>query len=394
MNDSISRAIRLALAMLATCIGVADARADEIIKLGLSLPLSGPGVVWGKGDEWMCKRAAEEVRAAGGFKIKGQVYNFECVSYDNKYTAGEGAKVAQTMINRDGIKIVNVMGTATVAATQSLSERQGVLLFMESWGRSIKGPKFPMSFSAGNGPLETFPVLAKVVLAAHPQIKTIALLNPNDSTGHECEAVSRAVWEKAGVNVVSSDFYERGTTEFQPIASRMAALKADAVSLGASPTADAGAVLKELDVRGWKGVKILDAGTGADSLKATAGASANDVYMGAAVTFDAPETTAYQRKVNDEARAYLGDSLNEIHICFYDVVYAIKAAMEKAQSIAPADVAKALPTSTYRSFYGTDARYGGADVYGSPMQAQLPVIISQVVDGKLVQRARVVPDIK
>src|SRR5690606_17097028 len=123
----------------------------ETIKLGMSIPLSGAGANWGKGSEWLCTKAAEEIKAAGGVKVKDATYNFECVGYDNKYNAAEGAKVAQALVARDGVKYVaGSIGVAPVRALQSLTERRGVLLFTAAWGNSIKGPKFPLTFSQMN----------------------------------------------------------------------------------------------------------------------------------------------------------------------------------------------------------------------------------------------------
>jgi branched-chain amino acid transport system substrate-binding protein len=63
--------------------------------------------------------------------------------------------------------------------------------------------------------------------------------------------------------------------------------------------------------------------------------------------------------------------------------------MEKAQSVDPKAVAKALPSVTFDSFYGKSG-FGGAATYGSPQQMLLPVIVTQLKDGKLVEVARIV----
>ncbi|MBM0206460.1 ABC transporter substrate-binding protein [Micromonospora sp. STR1s_5] len=275
-----SLAVGAGVTLLLTLGGV---QAQETIKLGLSIPLSGAGANWGKGSEFMCKKAAEEVAKSGGVKVEGKTYNFECVAYDNKYNAAEGTKVAQTLLNRDGVRFIGgSLGTAPVQALQSLSERQGVFLFTTGWGPSIKGPKFPLTFTQMNTPFEILPPLIQYVHEANPSAASVAILNPNDATGRDTEAVSKKVWGGVGVKLLSSDFYERGTTEFQPIAARIAAMKPDIVDLGTMPPADAGAVLRELDVLGWKGVKVVEVGTGADALKAAAGNAAEGVYMGAA----------------------------------------------------------------------------------------------------------------
>ena len=54
----------------------------------------------------MCRKAAQEIREAGGVKVGSQTVNFDCVAYDNKYTAAEGAKVALFDIDLEGARRV------------------------------------------------------------------------------------------------------------------------------------------------------------------------------------------------------------------------------------------------------------------------------------------------
>ncbi len=367
-------------AIVASAALTAPAHSQQVIKLGLSLPLSGSGANWGKGSEIMCKEAARNVNQGGGVKVGGKVYNFECVAYDNKYTAAEGTKITQTLLKKDGVKfIAGSVGTAPARAMQSLTEREGVVMFTTAWGHTIKGPKFPLTFTQMNTPPEFVESLVPYIKQAHPNIKTVALLNPNDATGQDLEKMARAAWEKAGVKVVASDWYERGTTEFQPIAAKVAKAKPDVVDLGAAPPPDAGRVFKELKALGWKGVQVVQAGTGAEGLLATGGDAADKTYLGAAIAFD-DNSSALQKRLNEAVVAGTGESLNSIQIGFYDAVMALKAAMEKAQSIDPKVVAKTLPDTIFDGSWGKTG-FGGANFYGSAQQMLLPVIVTQV-DGK------------
>jgi branched-chain amino acid transport system substrate-binding protein len=369
-----------------------SAGAQGTIGIGITAPMSGAGALWGKASKWLCKRAAEEIKESGGVKVKGQSYNFDCLAYDNKMTAAEGTKVAQTMLNRDGLKYVYGFGTAAILAAQTMTERQGVVLMNTSWGMSSKGPKFPLTFAVNNTPVEIMPAVAKYVTTAHPQAKTIVLLNANDASGHEAESVYKPTWEKAGVKVLSSDFYERGTTEFQPVAARIAALKPDIVDIGSAPPPEAGAVFKELEILGYKGVKVMTNGGSAEAFLKTAGDKAGEgVYMGAAMVFDGPSITEKQRKMNQEALADVGDALGTVVISGYDMVYMLKAAMEKAQSVEPKDVAAVMSSVKFKTFYGGEAGFGGKEIYGANIAPQLPVYITQVVGGKLVEKARIEP---
>jgi len=363
------------------------AAAQDTIKLGLSSPLSGSGAPWGIGAQWLCKKAAAEIAEAGGVNVKGKTYHFACVSYDNKYNAADGAKVAQALISKDEVKfIAGSIGTAPVRALQSLSERKGVLLFTSAWGASIKGPKFPLTFTQMNTTNEIAGPMTQYVAGRHP-IKTVALLNPNDATGQEAEKIARQAWEAAGVKVVSSDWYERGSSEFQPVAAKLGSLKPDAVDLCSTPPADSGLVFKELAGMGWNGVKVVEVGTGADGLIATGGKAVEGVYLGAAVSLDGPNATDHQRALDAGVRKATGDSINAVQIGTYDAVYALKAGIEKAQSLEPEEVAKVLPSVRFRSFYG-ESGFGGEKTYGSPQQMLLPVIVTQLKDGKLVEITR------
>lgn len=371
----------------ASVLLAANLCAADTIKLGLSVPLSGAGANWGKGSEAMCAQAVQEINAQGGAKVKGKAYQFECVGYDNKYNAAEGAKVAQALVARDGVKFVaGSIGVAPARALQSLTERRGVLMFTAAWGNSMKGPKFPLTFSQMNSPNEIAEPLITYVRKLHPSVKTVAMLNPNDATGQETEKVAKAAWEKNGAKVLVSDWYERGTSEFQPIAAKLNAAKPDLIDLASTPPADAGLIFKELKALGWSGVKVVEVGTGADGLLATGKDAVEGTYLGAAVAVDS--MSAHQKALNESVKKATGESVNAIQIGFYDAVWAIKAAMEQAQSIEPADVAKAMPTVKFKSFYG-ETGFGGKEVYGSDQQMRLPVIVTKLVGTSLQEVGRV-----
>lgn len=380
---------------LIACAGVlallGAAQAQDVIKLGVSAPMSGAAAVWGLGMEWLAKEAAKQVNESGGVKVGGKSYRFEVVAYDNKYNAAEGTKVAQTLLNRDDIRyVVGSVGTAPVMALQSLSERKGALLFTTAWGSSIKGPNFPLTFTQINTPAEVIPPLYGYVKQENPAIKTVAMLNPNDATGKETEVVARKIWESLGVKVVSSDWYERGTTEFQPIAAKIVGLKPDVIDLGTAPPGDSGVVFKEIKVLGWNGVKVVPAGTSAEAMIKIGGDSVDGVYMGLSADYDGAQATEVQRKLNKGLRAALGEPINVVQIGGYDAVMALKAGMEAANSLEPKAIAAALPKIVFDISYGKTA-FGAKDTYGSPQHMLLPAIVTQVKGGKLVEVKRLVP---
>ncbi len=130
-------------------------------------------------------------------------------------------------------------------------------------------------------------------------------------------------------------------------------------------------------------------GNSADGVTATGGGAANGIYMGFAMEYDGAAISDHQRKANDEGRAATGESLGMAVMGAYDMVYMLKAAMEKAQSLEPKDIAAVMPAIRYRTFFGGETGFGGKATYGSDIAPRLPVYITQIVDGKLVERAKV-----
>ena len=391
MNNIQKLAMPAAIAA-AFAISGSSAFSAETLKLGMSVPLSGPAASWGKGMDWAGQRAVKKINADGGIKVGGKTYMLKLIVLDNKYNAAEGTKVAHTLINREGVKFMaGVLGTAPTKALQSISERKGVLLMTTAWGRSVKGPKFPLTFTQGNTPAEVLPQLYGYIKKTHPGVKTVALFNPNDASGKDIEKDARAIWEKLGVKVIISDFFERRTTEFQSVATKLARAKPDIVDMSSGPPATAGLVFKELAVQGWKGVKTVAAGTAAASFLKTGGKAVDGTYLGVASNFGSATASAIQRSLSADAAKQLGEPLNSIFVSAWDAIMAIKAGIEAAKSTDPRKVAKVLPTIVFASSYGPTA-FGGAHEYGSPQQILIPSIISQIKGGKVVELARSEPE--
>ncbi|MCC7047449.1 MAG: ABC transporter substrate-binding protein [Alphaproteobacteria bacterium] len=379
----------------ALAVGLASspqrAIAAETLKLGMSLPLSGNGSTWGLGMKWAAEAAAKQINGQGGIKADGKAYTLEVIAYDNKYNTADGTKVAQTLFSRDNVDfVVGVMGTGPTQALQAIAERRDKLIFTTAWGRSVKGPEHPLTFTQAHTSSESMPELFAYIKKEHPSAKTVALINPNDATGKAVEADARAFWSSIGMNVVMSDFFERDTTAFQSVATKIVQAKPDIVDASSGPPDIAGQIFKELRTQGWKGIQVIAAGGSAATLTKTAGEAADGTYMGLVVDFASPAATETQRRLNGEAEKVLGEPLNPVHVSTWDATMALKAGIEKANSLDPKKVADALRTVVFESSYGP-AAFGGAETYGIAEQILVPVTVAAVRNGKIVELARVKP---
>jgi branched-chain amino acid transport system substrate-binding protein len=114
----------------------------------------------------------------------------------------------------------------------------------------VKGPQAPLTFTCANTPFELFGPLFDLVKRQHPDPKPVAMLNPNDATGQEVEAEAVKQYKARGYTITLSAWYERGTAEFQPIATKLAQTHAGVMDLSGAPPAGVAPVYKKLAIQG------------------------------------------------------------------------------------------------------------------------------------------------
>jgi branched-chain amino acid transport system substrate-binding protein len=75
----------------------------------------------------------------------------------------------------------------------------------------------------------------------------------------------------------------------------------------------------------------------------------------------------------------------------YDGVMAAKAGIEAANSLEPQKIAEALHKAVFDISYGK-AAFGSKAIYGTPQQLLIPIVVTQIQDGKTVEVVRILPD--
>lgn len=388
-------AILLAAALPLSACGSASSTAsggDGVVVFGVSAPMSGDAASWGTASKWLAQKAADDINSAGGIQTDGGKVTVKIAAEDNEYTAAGGARAAQALLTRDKANMIAFsVGTAPVQALQAITEKQQIPMMTSAWGKELKGTDFPYTFTVINTPFEVLQPLAKYVLDAEGGFNSIALIGVNDSTGTQTEEVAQQVWADLGVDVVSSDFYERTTTEFAPIATKLLQRNPDAIDLTTVTPGAAALLLQAMQDQGWNGVTLLSAGTGGQAFVDASGGAAEGVYMGLAADFSSDAATAKQQELQAGLSKATGEDLNGVTIGAYDGVKALAAAIEKAGNTDGPAVQAAMTSMTFDSSWGLSA-FGGEDVYGSKQQILTPMIVTQVENGKIVERERIIPD--
>src|SRR5438552_13598901 len=149
------------------------ASAADVIKFGISTPLSGPAAPWGIPHKNATELIFDEINSQGGLDVGGKKYKLEIVAYDHKYVIAEGVATVNRLIAKDGVKYNSILGGSVVKAAEETVNEARVLNLPLAYADGPVSPKNPLTFHAFPSPPETT-AFWKWVKDHHPQIKRVA----------------------------------------------------------------------------------------------------------------------------------------------------------------------------------------------------------------------------
>jgi branched-chain amino acid transport system substrate-binding protein len=368
-------AVLLAVAGLVAA-GPGSARAGDVIKFGVSTPLSGPAAPWGIPHKQATELIFEEINSQGGLEVGGKKYKLEVVAYDHKYVIAEGVATVNRLIAKDGVKYLSILGGAVVKANEEAVNEGRVLNLPLAYADGLVSPKNPYTFHSFPSPPETS-TFWKWIKQNHPGLKRVATISPNDDTGWWSIKVETTYIQKLGYETVAKEFFERTMTDFNPVLLRILAQKPDIISVLASPAGSVGLIIKQARELGFKG-RFIHIGQVDTSVVANIAGKANveGTWVHGFVQAPLPEKIkSWQARYTKKYGEW-----NATSIDFANPAFAFVAALKKAQSVDPKKVADALSIVEFDNLWGK-AHFGGKDYYGIGNQIIYPMPFSEVKDG-------------
>jgi len=252
-----------------TAVAANPALADCQLKLGVVGVLSGPAAQWGIALRGAAEYVAAEANKGESIKIDGQPCRVTVVSIDSKYTA-EGAAAAANNMAAQGIKfILGPIGSPELTGIKPIAVRNFMLVMSDSYAKDAIGQQRPLVFHQGPGPSGWADPIIKFAKEKFG-MKSVLLVAPNDQGGTDIASVDRVAYEKNNISA-TEEYYQRGTTNFAPIITRIMNAKPDAVDLASSPPGDAGIMVKQLRQAGFEGPIGRLGGPGYEEIARVAG---------------------------------------------------------------------------------------------------------------------------
>jgi branched-chain amino acid transport system substrate-binding protein len=213
----------MAVAAIAFAATAAPATAQETLKIGVILPLSGPAAGIGNEDLDGIRYALNEI----GGKIEGKPVEF--VIADDQNTPNQALTEARRLVESDGvIAVIGTLNSAVALAIHPYTTRAKVPYVTGGIATDLTGARksdytFRSSVAAG----QQEPPLARY-LYSHGMKRGI-FMGSDYAAGHDAVAAVGGALKKLGGAVVAEMYPRQGETDYAPYFSRISGNSADFV---------------------------------------------------------------------------------------------------------------------------------------------------------------------
>jgi branched-chain amino acid transport system substrate-binding protein len=386
LSSRISRRTFAAAATAAALAGLSTtgASAQDVIRVGAPLPLTGPlspeGVKQQRGyDLW-----AETANAKGGIKVDGKNYKVEIVYVDYASNTPRAVQAAERLITEDKVNFLfSPFGSGAAKAASSVSEKYGIPT-LAATASSVQvydqGYKYLFGTFTPNDTL-TEPLL-EIVTAKNKDVKRVAILARNDlfplAIAQEMDKGAKT----RNLEVVTFERYAIGTMDHAAAITQMRAAKPDWV-FATGYINDLILIRKQMNDLGLNPpVVTMIAGPAYKEFIEAGGALAENISSAAwwhpAVRYKGQDLFGTTEAFNEAWTKKYGGEADYAEASAAAAGAVLQLAIEKANSIDPKKVRDALAAMDVETFYGK-VKFGET---GQITSLEPPVF--QIQDGKPV----------
>jgi branched-chain amino acid transport system substrate-binding protein len=363
----------LLAAAAAIALAAGTAAAQDTFKIGILTPSTGTYAKLGQQQTWSFEMAAEEINAGGG--ILGRKIEF--VQEDSEANPKAATQKAEKLITVDKVNlIIGTVSSGVSLAVGEVAERFGAnMITSVSWSDAITGAKCsPNAFRVNARAGQMANALAEW-LGKNFSGKRIAYIGPDYEMGRSTVAAFKALAESRGLVSAGEIYAPLETPDYSPFFGQIRAANPD-VLFAPMAGEDSVRFFTQLAEFGMQGQFQLTGGAGSitPAELPAIGDAANGFTFGAgyAASIDTPENKAFVEKYKarsdgQDPTLYAADA--------YGVLYLVEKAADKAGSLDPDAVQKAMRGMTW------DTPQGMKTIREGDNQAVMTMYVVQISDG-------------
>ncbi|MBY3277680.1 substrate-binding protein [Rhizobium laguerreae] len=325
---------------LASAAFATAAFAEDPIKIGVPVGLSGANSVVAPSVVQAAELAVEEINGKGG--VLGRPLQLEIA--DDASGAAGAQKAFDSLVFQKEVNVVISMETSAArnAGLPIISKGDVPYIYTSFYeGKSCNANLFVDAWV----PEQQVPPVVDNFITKQGA-KKFFLIGSDYAFGRGMLTFAKGYIEKAGAQIVGEEYLPMDGSDWTAIISKLRSSGADAIitsTAGGAPNVTLTKQLRSSGVTLPYGNLAVDEGT-AKSM----GTDAKDIFLSASYVtgIDSPENKAFlsamDKKFGKELR-----TPNDLSVPQYEAIYLYKAAVEKAGSTDTADVLKALPDVSF-----------------------------------------------
>ncbi|WP_137891214.1 ABC transporter substrate-binding protein [Ramlibacter sp. 2FC] len=352
----------------------------QTLKIGVIAPLTGPGAPWGLSMQHGASILASQINAKGGLEVSGKKHRIEIVAYDDQYKTVEAVSAYNRLVKQDGVKYVVILTSIATMALKQRVEDDKVIGVSSGITPKAFDASSKYMFRLLSTPADYVPGYV-AWLKDNRKERRVAILNPNDETGWDLTKLSERVYNEKGFTVLTAETFERSTKDFQPLLTKVLAMKPDLIELSAIAPATAGLVIRQARELGYKGLFTKNSGPGPKDIVAAAGKEDSEgVYN---LLYVDRENAAFQQ-LAAEYKKTVGHEANDTIATYYDGLNVLFKAIQEGGDVndtgkVAAAFGKALPM---KSILGDELILGGMKNFGADRQIMTTDYIAVIKNGE------------
>lgn len=345
---------------------VLDARADQVVRIGFSAPLTGGSAHAGKDQENGARLAIEEINASG-LVIGGTKIKLELDAQDDAGDPRTATQVAQKLADNKVVAVIGHMNSGTsIPASKIYSDAGIVQISPSATNPQYTRQGFKTTYRVVATDAQQGPALATYAADAM-KVKRVAVVDDSTAYGQGLADEFAKKAKALGVTVLSHDATNDKAIDFRAILTKIKGESPDVIMYGGLD-ATAGPFAKQAGQLGIKAKILAGDGVCTEQLSDLAGAASEAIICSeAGLGLDKmPGGAAFEKKY--EARFHQPIL---IYAPFsYDAVYIVVDAMKRANSIDASKIVAQMPGTDHQGVIGQtqfdqngDLRHGVISLY-------------------------------
>ena len=332
--------------------GGAGAAQEQVVKIGVSGPLSGANAFAGKDNENGVRLAIDELNTRK-MTVAGKTLKFELMSEDDQGDPKAGVSVAQKFADAGVRFVLGPYNSGVAIPASRIYNDAGIIMSTVGTNPKVTQSGYKNVFRIVASDNQLGSSMAEYA-AKQLKVKTIAVVDDRTAFGQgvASEFVKQA--KKSGLKVAGHEFTTDKATDFAAILTSLKSKKVDAIFFGGYAP-QAGPMARQMRALGMQDVKLLGGDTLCSPEMAKLGGDAVGENVlcaqGGAILDKQAAGPAFQKRYKERFK----QAPDVYAASFYDQAMFIAQSMKAANSVDPSVVGTAMHASSYKGVVGSYA---------------------------------------